>query len=122
MGAGDLRGKSFRENRRPAPARPTPKTPDGKGNPHLAAMSRKVCQSAPITAVHPPREPAATRTRGCGAPRIGVDDNTVSRQLDTLNSQVLRLSSFRVSVPLEERLFQFKPGFVYLKLIWNLNT
>ena len=42
MGAGNLGGEPFRENRRPAAARPTPETPNGKRNLHLAAMCRKV--------------------------------------------------------------------------------
>ena len=54
MRAGNLGGKPFRENRRPAAVRPTPETPDGKRNLHLAAVCRKVCQSTSITAVHLP--------------------------------------------------------------------
>ena len=54
MEAGNLGEKPFRENRRLATARATPKTPNGKQNLHLAAMCRKVCQSTPITAVYLP--------------------------------------------------------------------
>ena len=93
MGAGNLGGKPFRENRRPAAARATPKTRNGKGNFHLPAMCRKVSQSTPKTAVYLPRKPTASRTGGCGAPCKGVNKNTVSRQLHLLNTQAFRQKS-----------------------------
>ena len=96
MGAGNLGGKPFRENHRPAAARPTPKTPNGKRNHHLATMCRKVCQSTPITAVHLPCKPTASRTGGCGAPCKGVNKNTVSRQFHLLNTQAFRQKSLPV--------------------------